>query len=177
MNISRRGALKVAALGAAAATGVRKAEARERLVPPEDATGMLYDSTLCIGCKACVVACRDANELSLERDSTLYDDAVDLTGHTANIIKLYNGEEGHAFVKQQCMHCVDPACASAVRAPVAAAAPRAATFSAPLREMFMVSPPLPRRPPPYSRPPSWKPSRRLQSHRLRPRRQRQSPSG
>ena len=44
MNISRRGALKVAALGAAAATGVRKAEARERLVPPEDATGMLYDS-------------------------------------------------------------------------------------------------------------------------------------
>ena len=57
MNISRRGALKVAALGAVAATGVRKAEARERLVPPEDATGMLYDSTLCIGCKACMQGC------------------------------------------------------------------------------------------------------------------------
>ncbi|MCL7970642.1 MAG: hydrogenase 2 operon protein HybA [marine benthic group bacterium] len=113
MNISRRGALKVAALGAVAATGVREAEARERPVPPEDATGMLYDSTLCIGCKACVAACRRANELTLERDSTLYDDSVDLTGHTANIIKLHQGDEGYAFVKQQCMHCVDPACASA----------------------------------------------------------------
>jgi Fe-S-cluster-containing dehydrogenase component len=113
MNISRRGALKVAALGAAAATGVRKAEARERKVAPADAVGMLYDSTLCIGCKACVVACRKANGLTFEPDSTLYDDPIDLTGHTANIIKLYNGGERSAFIKQQCMHCVDPACASA----------------------------------------------------------------
>jgi Fe-S-cluster-containing dehydrogenase component len=113
MNISRRGALKVAALGAAAATGVRKAEARERPVPPPDATGMLYDSTLCIGCKACVVACREANGLSLEPDSTLYDDAIDLTSHTANIIKLYDGGERLTFIKQQCMHCVDPACVAA----------------------------------------------------------------
>ena len=113
MNISRRGALKVAALGAAAATGARKAEARERREAPVDAVGMLYDSTLCIGCKACVVACRRANDLSFEPDSTLYDDPVDLTGHTANIIKLYNGEERAAFIKQQCMHCVDPGCASA----------------------------------------------------------------
>jgi Fe-S-cluster-containing dehydrogenase component len=113
MDISRRGALKVAALGVASATGVRTAEARERPVPPEDATGMLYDSTLCIGCKACVVACRDANELSLERDSTLYDDAFDLTGRTANIIKLHKDGQTAAFIKQQCMHCVDPACAAA----------------------------------------------------------------
>ena len=35
------------------------ASTRRRPLP--DAVGMLYDSTRCIGCKACVVACREAN--------------------------------------------------------------------------------------------------------------------
>ncbi len=30
---------------------------------PRDAVAMLYDSTKCIGCKSCVVACADANGL------------------------------------------------------------------------------------------------------------------
>ena len=70
---------------------------------------MLYDSTRCIGCRACVTACKTANNLP----GNIYDPPNDLNGETKNIIKLYNGEEGHAFVKQQCMHCVDPACAAA----------------------------------------------------------------
>jgi len=117
MNISWRGALKVAAFGAATAAGARKAEAREKKMAPPDATGMLYDATLCIGCKACVAACRDANDLELEESSTLYDDPVDLSANTCNIIKFYDGGgdgEGEvSFVKQQCMHCIDPACAAA----------------------------------------------------------------
>lgn len=113
MNISRRGALKVAAFGAATAAGARKAEAREKKEAPADATGMLYDATLCIGCKACMSACRDANDLELESHSRLYDDPIDLSANTCNIIKLYEGEEGNSFVKQQCMHCIDPACAAA----------------------------------------------------------------
>jgi len=113
MNISRRGALKVAAFGAATATGARKAEAREKKTAPPDATGMLYDATLCIGCKACVAACRDANDLEREAHSVLYDDPQDLTANTCNIIKFYEGEDQRSFVKQQCMHCIDPACAAA----------------------------------------------------------------
>jgi len=113
MNISRRGAFEIAAFGAATATGARRAEAREKKEAPADATGMLYDATLCIGCKACVVACRKANGLELEKHSRLYDDPIDLTANTCNIIKLYDGEDGQSFVKQQCMHCIDPACAAA----------------------------------------------------------------
>ena len=53
---------------------------------------MLYDSTRCIGCKSCVVACAQANDL--EPDTTL--DSIhqapnDLNAHTKNIIKLYKG--------------------------------------------------------------------------------------
>lgn len=114
MRVTRRDALKVAAFGAATAAGARKAEAREKREAPPDATGMLYDSTLCIGCQACVVACREANDLSYETHSRLYDDPIDLSGHTCNIIKLMeDGEGGTAFMKAQCMHCIDPACAAA----------------------------------------------------------------
>jgi Fe-S-cluster-containing dehydrogenase component len=114
MDVTRRTALKVAAFGAAVATGARRAEARERKEAPPDATGMLYDSTLCIGCKACVVACREANGLPYEPHSRLYDDPIDLTANTCNIIKLVPEEGGGpAFMKAQCMHCIDPACASA----------------------------------------------------------------
>ncbi|MDT8436830.1 MAG: hydrogenase 2 operon protein HybA [Gemmatimonadota bacterium] len=114
MNVSRRDALKVTAFGAATLGGARRAQARERKEPPADATGMLYDSTLCIGCKACVVACRKANDLAYEPHSRLYDDPIDLTAHTCNVIKLSETGDGQtAFMKAQCMHCVDPACAAA----------------------------------------------------------------
>lgn len=112
MNVSRRTAFKVAAVGAATAVGAGRAEAREKKVAPPDAVGMLYDATRCIGCKACVVACREANDLEYEKHSTLYDDPIRLTGNTANIIKLAEGEIP-SFMKQQCMHCIDPACAAA----------------------------------------------------------------
>lgn len=114
MRVDRRTALKVFAAGTATMTGARPAHGRERKAAPPDATGMLYDATRCIGCKACVVACRQANQLEPEPHSGLYDDAYDLSGHTANIIKLAMTEDdGPCFIKQQCMHCIDPACASA----------------------------------------------------------------
>ena len=68
MNMDRRNFLKgVAAGGAAVATCAAvspEAEAfpaRDPLPISPDALGMLYDSTLCVGCKACVKACKVAN--------------------------------------------------------------------------------------------------------------------
>ena len=77
---------------------------------------MLYDATLCIGCKACVVACAEANDLP--RDVSLdglHQAPEDLNAFTKNIIKLYKPQENSpdSFVKQQCMHCLDPACVAA----------------------------------------------------------------
>ena len=113
MKLSRRTLLKALAVaGAGAAAG--SAEARERKVPAADAVGMLYDSTKCIGCRACVTKCKEANDLPRDRSADgLYDAAPDLNGTTKNIIKLADlGDRRFAFVKAQCMHCVDPACAS-----------------------------------------------------------------
>src|SRR5512145_3210627 len=119
MTVTRRALLKgVVAAGTVATLGlpVASAAARERKTPPSNAVGMLYDATRCIGCKACMVKCKEANGLPPDTDTplgTMYDAPDDLNGSTKNIIKLYRGEDGRtSYMKAQCMHCVDPACAS-----------------------------------------------------------------
>jgi Fe-S-cluster-containing dehydrogenase component len=125
MTISRRDFLKGVAAGGAALGASGAAQARPNLTMPPEAVGLLFDSTLCIGCKACVAACKQAN--NLPPDTGLpghpqWDTPLDTSAYTYNIIKVYaDGEakhkdveqNGYAFMKQSCLHCVDPSCVSA----------------------------------------------------------------
>jgi Fe-S-cluster-containing dehydrogenase component len=82
---------------------------------PSAAVGLLYDATICIGCKACVAACSEANDTPPDtRGDGLHQAPSDLNEVTRNIIKLYKPADGSpsSFVKRQCMHCLDPACAA-----------------------------------------------------------------
>jgi Fe-S-cluster-containing dehydrogenase component len=124
---SRRDFLKgVLASSAAltAATVAPPACARETLSVPAEALGLLYDATLCVGCKACVAACKEANNNPPEfsTEDHLWDTPLDTSGYTFNLIKMYrNGTmetkdaevNGYAFMKTSCMHCADPSCVSA----------------------------------------------------------------
>ena len=125
---NRRNFLKgcLAASGAAvAATAVTtKAEARETRERPPEALGLLYDATLCVGCKACVAACKQANNNPAEFSTVdqLWDTPLDTSGKTFNLIKMYRSgtmetkdseDNGFAFMKTSCMHCADPSCVSA----------------------------------------------------------------
>ena len=75
---------------------------------------MLYDATQCIGCRACEVACKQANRKPTEYDPAgIWDAPKDLSAKTLTLVKLYKDDTEHSFVKRQCMHCVDPACVSA----------------------------------------------------------------
>jgi Fe-S-cluster-containing dehydrogenase component len=114
MTMTRRDALKVlgAAAGAAAAA---PAEARTARKNAPDDLGLLYDVTRCIGCRACVTKCRDANETAPNVVTIVgapYDAPVDLNGSTLTVIKQWSSETRNGFVKAQCMHCADPACSS-----------------------------------------------------------------
>lgn len=122
MSLNRREFLTAAASGAMLVT-TGTALARPNKPAPPQAVGMLYDATLCIGCKACVVGCRAANETQPETPVSLpiWDAPKDLSARTFNVIKLYKegtGEQkdrasdGYAFIKRNCPHCVDPNCVS-----------------------------------------------------------------
>jgi Fe-S-cluster-containing dehydrogenase component len=64
-----------------------------------------------------MVACNEANDLppDTELSHGLWQMPLDLNEHTKNIIKLYDDPDTreHAFIKRQCMHCIDPACVGA----------------------------------------------------------------
>jgi Fe-S-cluster-containing dehydrogenase component len=134
MSLDRRAFLARSFGGAAAGAALAAGEAQaitlarpDRVAPP-GAVGILYDSTLCVGCKACVAACKAANGAPAVVPATLkawndgeWDSAEDLDGRTLNVIKAYvNGTreakdrevDGFAFVKRHCLHCIDPSCES-----------------------------------------------------------------
>jgi len=117
MEASRRSLLK-GLLGAGAAVSglAAAAEAAEPRGAPADAVGLLFDTTRCIGCKACVAACREANGLPADPGpfaQALYHAPTDLNARTKTIIRLTHENGVPVYVKAQCMHCVDPACADA----------------------------------------------------------------
>ena len=75
---------------------------------------ILTDTTKCIGCRECVIACK--KEYNLEPETPRrwnLDDGLGARNWTS-IIDL----PGDVFVRKQCRHCLDPACVSAC--PVAA---------------------------------------------------------
>jgi Fe-S-cluster-containing dehydrogenase component len=83
--------------------------------------GMLYDATKCVGCKACMAACKRVNtdygSLSYERakfdQDGLWDAPEDLSGSTRTLIKLLKDQDNAwSYVKYSCMHCQKPSCVS-----------------------------------------------------------------
>lgn len=120
MAISRRDFLKLAAAGMVSLSlPAKPVQARGRFIRAEGSHSMLYDAVKCVGCRACQQACKARSKLPYEPDATgLYEAPRDLAANTWTIIKLFEGEKQSSFVKQQCMHCIDPACVSVC--PVAA---------------------------------------------------------
>ena len=124
MSINRRDFLKGALAGGTLLAAGAPAEARPNKTMPPEAVGLLYDSTLCIGCKACVAACKEVNGMPPEfsTQEQLWDTPLDLSGKTLNVIKMYKDgtgvtkdseKDGYAFMKVSCLHCADPSCVSA----------------------------------------------------------------
>ncbi|WP_277961315.1 formate dehydrogenase subunit beta [Pseudomonas sp. RIT-To-2] len=85
----------------------------------------LIDTTKCIGCKACQVACSEWNELRDEvgHNHGTYDNPQDLTAETWTLMRFTeheNTDSGNLewlIRKDGCMHCADPGCLKACPSP------------------------------------------------------------
>ncbi|HEX8908578.1 MAG TPA: 4Fe-4S dicluster domain-containing protein [Anaeromyxobacteraceae bacterium] len=84
----------------------------------------LIDLTKCVGCRSCQVTCKQWNDLPAER--TLLQPGLGLqnprklSASTFTVVQSHEVEDASApgglkylFAKRQCMHCDEPACASA----------------------------------------------------------------
>jgi formate dehydrogenase iron-sulfur subunit len=67
--------------------------------------GILYDATLCIGCKMCEKACAEHNGLA-------YDDSIAAESKQSEHKFTVVLTENDKFMRRLCMHCEEPACAS-----------------------------------------------------------------
>jgi len=114
VRIGRRGFLQATAATAAAGAMLRPAPARASLAP-EDGAGVLVDTTLCVGCRACEGACAEANHLPAPpSDDAVLEQRRDTSEDAFTVVNRTEKAPGvlrHA--KKQCMHCLSPACASA----------------------------------------------------------------
>lgn len=160
--MNRRDFIKAASGGAlllGAAPSVSHAAAENR-PPIPGSLGMLYDSTLCVGCQACVTKCQDINfpARNPEGEQT-WSNNDKLSPYTNNIIQVWRSgtgvnkdqeENGYAYIKKQCMHCVDPNCVSVcpvsalkkIRKPASStmtkmSAPAAVTVWSPVRTTYL----------------------------------------
>jgi len=82
------------------------------------------DTTSCIGCKACEVACQQWNDLAPETTVQFgtYQTLPGLTPNFWNLIRFQEHEDNQGNLswlmrKDQCMHCGDPGCLKACPAP------------------------------------------------------------
>jgi formate dehydrogenase iron-sulfur subunit len=120
MNLNRRNLFKLAgAVGAASvAGGAAVSSASMTTTASKDARGVLVDTTLCVGCRACEAACAEANVLAFPEkpgEDSVFASLRKTSPDSFTVVnrataKSPAGEE--RFAKTQCMHCVTPACAS-----------------------------------------------------------------
>jgi formate dehydrogenase iron-sulfur subunit len=126
MSVNRRDFLKIAgAAGSALVAGGGIAKASTGAAGNGNGNdvefyGMLIDTTKCVGCRSCEEACNQANKLPPPKES-FSDESVlekprDTTPDAFTVINKYPNEkepDKPIFARKQCMHCNQPACASA----------------------------------------------------------------
>jgi Fe-S-cluster-containing dehydrogenase component len=75
--------------------------------------GMLYDSTRCVGCQECERVCAKAHGLPEPTETVEVGKLRKPSETQRSVINSFRTSKGDLFVKNQCMHCNEPACTAA----------------------------------------------------------------
>ena len=125
MNIDRRDFLKSAAVagGSLLMWGLVKKPAEvvsaQGISGRPDGFAMLSDTSRCVGCRRCEAACNKANNLPAPKvsfeDPSVFEEKRRTDAQAYTVVNRYENSEWRkpVYRKKQCMHCAEPACASA----------------------------------------------------------------
>jgi Fe-S-cluster-containing dehydrogenase component len=80
---------------------------------PVEFNGILYDSTRCIGCRACEMACAESHGFPEPTEEPVVGLIRKPTEVHRTVINKFSTSKGEVFAKNQCMHCNQPACVAA----------------------------------------------------------------
>jgi Fe-S-cluster-containing dehydrogenase component len=114
MAIDRRSFFKVLGLtGVSLAAGTRLNASPAAALDDVEFKAILIDTARCEGCQSCEFACAAANNLPEPQDSPATGVIRKLDEKRRTVINAYETSKGEVYVKKQCMHCNEPACAAA----------------------------------------------------------------
>jgi formate dehydrogenase iron-sulfur subunit len=125
MQMNRRDFLKVSipvtglsVLGGVLIPKIARAEGSTTSLQNKTGKALLYDSSKCIGCRACEAACRKSNKLPVEAKPE------ELSARSWTVVKSFELETENdvekVFLKRQCMHCAKASCVAVCPAGAAA---------------------------------------------------------
>ena len=122
-NQNRRDFLKTTGIVCGGLLGIEnsKVEAAPQKIISDDRMGVLVDTTLCIGCRRCEYACKNAHDIEagpIEKydDRSVFDNLRRPEANALTVVNEFENEkkvDEPVNVKVQCMHCDHPACLSA----------------------------------------------------------------
>ena len=122
MSITRRkflGWLGAAGLSTTVGTAANAASNKQFKGYPES-KGVLFDNTRCIGCRKCEEGCNKVNELPIPDrpfdDLSVLENWRRTTAKSYTVVNRYENAgspNAPVYRKDQCNHCLEPACASA----------------------------------------------------------------
>ncbi len=118
MTTTRRGFIG-GAVGAAITATTADAGTTKHFEGYPGRYGLLHDTTLCVGCRSCEVACNEVNGLPPVDvpvdDQQIFDTVRRSTETSLTVVNKYveaTDDRPPVYRKLQCMHCNEPCCAT-----------------------------------------------------------------
>ena len=110
-TMTRRTLFKAVGATGLLAAGIHQEQA---LAASEEPYAILIDTTRCIGCRNCELSCAEANDLpEPDHSDKALASARAASSDQWTVVSEHETSRGEVFVKRQCMHCLQPACAAA----------------------------------------------------------------
>ncbi len=112
MGIERRNFLKTLGFIGFSLTGIKSFGVTRKKGNDKELNGILFDSTRCVGCQSCEVACAEKNGLPTPEDYPEVGVVRKTNENRRVVVNAYNTSKGEQYMRNACNHCINPACAS-----------------------------------------------------------------